>query len=456
MASSAHYRAGEHRILTWPPDAFYMLRRLSSIPLLRSFVGVSGLYMLGIPLLLLANIVLARTLSVADFGTFGFALSLASVLAIPVSGGLPMLLTREVSTYVQRGNWPAYRGLVAEAYRWVMLVSLAIGSAFLTWSVAFGGMPAQYLLAAFVLVPIMGLNTIRTGILRGFGRSFLAETPSQVLQPTLLILGYLVLALLGLTTAANALWWYVAVNVMVFGVASIMLWRVQPLAARTANTERTDKLRWRRALFPFMMISATTLLSTQVAVLIAGFLGQEEVVAYLRVAERGAMFIIISFHVLSSIIGPHMVAAIQSGDIERQREVVAQSSRLMFFTSFPLAICISLMGPQILGLLFGSPYEEMAYLPMVIISVSHVFLTAFGHIGMFLSMGGHERLTLASQVLGLGVNVALCIFLIGPLGAVGAAIGISAGGIASTAMNAFLVKRHFGFIPGMLLRRSYQ
>lgn len=433
-----------------------MLRQLFSAPLLRSFIGVSGLYVMGVPLLLLANIVLARTLSVADFGTFGFALSLASVLAIPVSGGLPMLLTREVSSYAQRGNWTAYRGLVIEAYRWVMLVSLVVSAVFLAWSVGSEGVPAQYLLTAFALVPIMGLNTIRTGILRGFGRSLLAEAPNQLLQPTLLILGYLVLATLGLSSAANALWWYFSVNVMVFGLASIMLWRVQPSAARTTSSDRTDKLRWRRALLPFMMISATTLLSTQAAVLIAGFLGQEEVVAYLRVAERGAMFIIISFHVLSSIIGPHMVAAIQSGEIQRQREVVAQSSRLMFFTSFPLAIIIALIGPQILGLLFGSPYEEKSYLPMVIISVSHVFLTAFGHIGMFLSMGGRERLTLGSQALGLCVNIALCILLIRPLGAVGAAIAVSAGGVVSTVMNVFLVKRYFGFIPGMLLRRSHQ
>lgn len=433
-----------------------MLKQLSSIALLRSFVGVSGLYLLAVPLLLVANIVLARTLSVADFGIFGFALSLATVLAIPVSGGLPMLLTREVAGYAQRDNWPAYRGLVLEAYRWVILVSLAIGLAFLVWNAVFGSMPDQHLLITFLLVPFFGLNAIRNGILKGLGRSLLAEAPSQVLQPTLLILGYLVLAKIGLTSAANALWWYFAVIVMVFGLASIMLWRVQPPAVRAACSDGTDQPRWRRALLPFMMMSATALLSTQVAVLISGFMGQEEVVAYLRVAERGAMFIIIPFHVLSSIIGPHMVAAMRSGDIGQQRDIVRQSSRLMFFTSLPLVIAILLVGAKILDLLFGSPYGEKSYLPMVIVSVTQVISMAFGHIGMLLAMGGRERLTLATQALALCVNIALCILLIGPFGAVGASIGVSAGVMASTMMNVFLVKRHFGFIPGILLRQSDQ
>jgi len=432
-----------------------VLKQFAGIALMRSFVGVSGLYLLGIPLLLVANIVLARTLSVADFGIFGFALSLATVLAIPVSGGLTMLLTREVAGYAQSGNWPAYRGLVMAAYRWVIMASFTIGLAFLVWNAFFGGMPAQHLLITFLMVPLFALNAIRNGILKGLGRPLLAEAPTQVLQPMLMILGYLLLARLGLTSAANALWWYFAVIVTVFGLSSIMLWRVQPPAVREANSDGTDQPRWRRALLPFMMMSATALLSTQVAVLISGFMGQEEVVAYLRVAERGAMLIIIPFHILASIIGPHMVAAITSDDIGKQRDTVRQSSRLMFFTSLPLAIVILLVGAQILGLLFGSPYDEKSYLPMVIVSVTQVFSMAFGHIGMLLTMAGRERLILASQALALCFNIVLCILLIGPFGAVGASIGVSAGVLASTVMNVFLVKRHFGFIPGILLRKTY-
>ena len=100
---------------------------------LRSFLGVSGLFLMGIPMMILANIVLARTISVAEFGTFGFAMAPATVLAIPVAGGLPMLLTREVAAYSQNKDWAAYRGLVVAAYGWVAAMCGLIALGLLGW-----------------------------------------------------------------------------------------------------------------------------------------------------------------------------------------------------------------------------------------------------------------------------------------------------------------------------------
>ena len=105
-------------------------RYFSNNKFLKSFINLSTIFFLGIPLLLLANVVLARTLSVADFGIFSFVLSLASVLAIPVAAGMPMLLTREVANYHKKNNWPAYRGILKVAYSWVVLATIGLGFAF--------------------------------------------------------------------------------------------------------------------------------------------------------------------------------------------------------------------------------------------------------------------------------------------------------------------------------------
>ena len=431
------------------------MKQSLNIKIIQNFVGVSGIYFFSIPLLLLVNIVLTRTLSVSDFGVFSFVLSFTSVLAILVSGGLPMLVTREIATYKQSENWPAYRGLVTAAYRWVVLASFTCALAVLIWNIAFGVLLSQHLIIPLILLPIIGMTAIRNGILKGLCRPLISEAPTQILQPVLLIFGYLIIAYFGKSSATNALWCYFAVIMIVFGLASIILRYVQPAEVGVTYSDMTDQKRWRQALLPFMMISAVALLSTQLAILISGSMGQDEVVAYLRVAERGSMVIMIPFHILSSIIGPHMVAAIRSGNILKQRDIVRQSSRIIFFTSLPSLIVILLFGEQILGLLFGSPYDDKSYLPMVIVSVVQIFSVAFGHIGLLLVMGGHERLTLASQTLALFANFVFCILLIGPFGELGASIGIAIGVIVSTVLNVLLVKRYFGFIPGILLRQSF-
>lgn len=427
-----------------------MSSRFDSALLFRSFLGVAGLYILGVPLLLLANIVLARTLSVGDFGAFGFALSLATVLAVPVSGGLPMLLTREVAGYARKENWSAYRGLAMVAYRWVLLACVAIGLASLTWKTMFGGMTDQQLLIIFLLVPFLGLNAIRNGLLKGLGRPVLAEAPSQVMQPALMILGYLTLAWLGLASATHALWWYLTVVVVVLVAASIMLWRVQPAAARGAARDTSDLPRWRRAFLPFAMISAATVLSTQVAVLLLGFAGMDEAVAQLRVAERGAQLVVFPLHAVNTVVGPYFVRAIKSGDKSELRRVARDSVRFALIAALLVGLILIAFGRSLIGWTFGTPYDEQAYLPMAILIAAQTLMITLGSGGIMLIMSGREKISLVGQVLSMALTVAICGALIGRLGAVGAATGAGFGIVASSLFFYFSARRHLGVSPGLV------
>ena len=426
-----------------------MTRRFDSVALLRSFIGVSGLYLIGIPLSLIANIVLARTLSVTDFGVFGFALSLASVLAVPVSGGLPLLLTREVASYSHKGDWPAYRGLVVMAFRWVGLVSLVIGLGFLVWRILFGGMPEQHLLITILLVPFLGWSGVRGGILRGLGRPILAEAPQQVLQPALLIIGYLTLAWLGLPSATTALWWYLCVVIVLFGVATLMLWLVQPPQVYNVQSDIDDLPRWRRSILPFVMMSAATTLSAQIAVVLLGFYGQEEAVAQMRVAERCAQMVALPLTFINTILGPYFVQAMHSNEAGGLRRIAQQSARLTLAASLPMVLLLIPFGRSLLGWTFGAPYDALSYLPMVILIGAQVLSVALGNGGMLLAMGGHERLTLYSLVLSVVVIMILCTVLIGPYGAVGASIAAGAGIITAKLYVYLAVRRCFAISSGI-------
>jgi O-antigen/teichoic acid export membrane protein len=427
------------------------MKNFNGVALRRSFIGVSGIYALSVLLMLVGNVILARTLTVSDFGTFGLVLTIASVLALPVSGGMPLLVTREVARYTQQDNWPSYRGLVKVAYCWVALIFFGLVPAIFVWGNFAGGLASPQLIIILILVPLLGLNAIRIGVLRGLGRPVVAETLAQVIQPILMITGYLGLAWIGSSSATNALWWYAATLGMVFFLATIAVSSVQHTGVRQANSDLSDFPRWKRSLSPLIVTSAIALLSTQASILISGVLGQEEVVAFLRVAERGAMFIIIPFHVLGSIIGPHMVSALDTNDINKIKDIVRKSSIMMISVSVPTSVVIIYFGESILDKAFGPIYGEQSYLPMLIVSIVQIFSMGFGHIGMLILMSGRENQILISQSIALCVNSVTCILLIGPFGAVGASIGVAAGVAVSTIINVFLVKRQFGFIPGLFV-----
>lgn len=418
--------------------------------LVKSFAGVSGLYAVGVPLLLLSNIILARTLSVEEFGAFGFAISVATVLSIPVSAGLPMLLTREAASYVQDENWPAYRGLKKVALNWVITSSsLVVLGCFAYFSTT--TFEAQRTIAiAICLLPFLGLGAIRSGLLRGLGRPILADGPLQVIQPALLILGYVFLAMNGIASVEHALIWYLVVVIVIFLLGSYLLAQAQSEEVGKAKSEARETARWARSMAPFAMMSAATILGAQAAVLVAGSMGEEEVVAHLRVAERGALLVAIPFHVLNSILGPHIIQALKANSRSAQKRVSRQSSRITFFAALPVLGILAIGGQAALEMLFGAPYAEASFLPMLVLSGTLVAAMSLGHAGLFLNMSGHEGAALVSNLSSLVLTVTLCLYLIPMMGALGAAIAVSTGVIISSLLNMALVRHYLGFTPGMI------
>lgn len=430
------------------------IKEFEGAALRRSFAGISGIYVLGMLLMLVTNVILARTLSVTDFGRFGFVLSLATVLALPAAGGMPLLISREVARYTQQGDWSACKALIKVSYRWVALVSSVLVLGLLTWTTLAGNVAApKEMFLICILVSLLGLDGIRVGVLKGLNRPVLAEALAKIIQPLIMIAGFLTLASLGLGSATNALWWYATTIGIVFFLGTFIWLLVKPTSIKAANCDFSDLPRWRKSLIPLVFMSASTLLVTQAPIIIAGFLGKDEVIAYLRIAERGMMIVVIPAHVLYSIIVPYIVSALNSNEINKVRDVVRQSSSITVFVSVPIAVFMALFGETILAVVFGAPYGDQAFLPMVILSAIQLFSVGFGQIGMLMLNAGREKEVLVSSAIGLSINVGACFVLIKPLGAVGAALGVAAGIGVSTIINVFMVKHHFGFIPGFLLRR---
>ncbi|MBT6123963.1 MAG: oligosaccharide flippase family protein [Halieaceae bacterium] len=84
------------------------------------------MYVLSMPVGLLTSILLARYLGPAAFGQYAFVLSLLALLALPVAGGLPQLLTREVARFSHDERWALYRGVVPAAHGWVLLMAALV------------------------------------------------------------------------------------------------------------------------------------------------------------------------------------------------------------------------------------------------------------------------------------------------------------------------------------------
>lgn len=396
--------------------------------LIKSFLGVGMMKLISIPIGLATSIILARVLGPEKFGQYSFVMALIPLLALPVSGGLPQLLTREVATFVHSRDWSHYKGALRAAHVWVLLISAFILAAFWLAGSGVNLLPTEgkwsLLPIAILAVPLLGLGGVRKGALKGLGKPAYAEIPQQFIQPVLLLMFYVAAAWFGHLDTTNALWGQVAAAGIVFLIASWMFYRVRPVEA--THLAPAFKLgSWGYSLVPFSLLALVSTFNTQIGIVFLGTLSSDEQVAAMRIAERGGQFVMLSLTVVNMVIAPYIVQAYRDGNRNNLQKLAQKSARGAFLLSLPVALALIIGGQKLIGLAFGKDYAPMAYWPVVIIAVGQIVNVFFGSVGHLLSMSGHERLTLVGQVVAVASNIVMSVALIPQYGAVGAALAVS-------------------------------
>ena len=69
---------------------------------IKIFFGLGGQKVFSLLAALVISIVLARVLGPEDYGLYVFVSAFIPLAALPISGGLPQLLTREVAKHTNR------------------------------------------------------------------------------------------------------------------------------------------------------------------------------------------------------------------------------------------------------------------------------------------------------------------------------------------------------------------
>lgn len=424
------------------------ISRLS--PIIRGFAGVAALRLIGIPLAIVANIVLARSLTVAEFGVVAFTISLVTVLAIPVTGGLPMLLLREVAHSAQRGEWSACNSIVSLAHKWVAAMTVLVCIGLLGWWLLTGRTQPMTLIFIGLVLPILGLGAIRGGILRGLGYPILAELPLAVLQPSLLAAGYLIIAALGISSAGNALWSYFAANLVIYVVGVACVQAVQPPGSRGHALEQCDTGRWLWDILSFTLLSASTTIGSQLAILLLGVLGNNEAVAQMSVAQRVAVLVGFPLSFMGAVLGPHLAREIAADDASALRRTLQHAARVSFCASLPLAFMLAAFGEPLLSLIFGQAYGSTSYLPLLILVGAQLGSAALGAPDYLLALSGHEKLSILGQLLGMVLVAVIGFAFIPHYGAVSAAAAAAIGMLTPKLFASRVAWRKIGVRSGVL------
>ncbi len=421
--------------------------------LVRGALGVGGLKLLSLPLTLATSVLLARGLGPEGYGQYVFVMAIISFLALPVGPGLGQLVTREVARYQNDEKWALFRGLIRRAHQWIFLGSIVMGSLLAliasrhaTWAVDDRW---TLLLVAIPMLPLLGLNALRSSTLRGLRHVFFAQLPELLVRPGLhlTIAGSLLLA--GTLNPATAIASQIGGTALAFGVGAWFLLRLKPMEAkRGALTRSYDK--WARSLLPFTLLAAVSNLNSQIGILILGWLGAVKDVAALQIAISASTLVALTLVIVNLVIGPHIARASRGNNKQYLQRLSRNSVRAALAVALPIALVLMVLGEPIVHVVYGESYRNSVMLPLQILVFGQVLNVAFGSVGLLLTMSGFERHTLAGQVIALLVNIIAAVILIPPFGATGAALSIVLGLVTWNVFLAVGVVRKIGIKPGFL------
>jgi O-antigen/teichoic acid export membrane protein len=195
--------------------------------------------------------------------------------------------------------------------------------------------------------------------------------------------------------------------------------------------------------FPMLLISSMHLVMSQTDIIMIGIYMSESDVGLYVVAIKLALLTSFVLNAVNSVVSPKFSLYYHSGDMEALKKTAKDSSKLIFYTTFPILLFLLIFGKYILGI-FGEEFES-AYIILVILIAGQIINVYAGSIDSFLIMTGYQNNFQNILIFGLIINVVLNIILIPIYGLIGAAIATTLSFIIWKILALMLMKREFGF-----------
>lgn len=372
----------------------------------------------------LVGIQLARGLGVEGYGYYGLALAILTIAGIPGELGLAKLVTREVAGAAVRNDG----GAIHNVLRWADRVCWALsGIIFVGIVVAallqFKSQPmlAWGLLLGAPMVPLMALSRIRGGALQGLHYMVRGQIPANLLKPVLMSALLAAVFVAGITLEPSIA---MLLNSLTAAIVLLIshIWLKQRLPQETETQPVTSRWPWLASTVPLALTDGRTLQS-ELTVLFAGLLIAAADVGLLRIAIVTAIVASAPITVLVRVSTPTIARLHAQGDRERLQKFVTYSAYAqtagVALLSLPLLIAPEFM----LHLAFGEGFAPAAN-ALRILCVGQIVNAAFGPNIVLLNMAHQEWRATRAMLIGLVLNIAAVLLLVGRFGIEGAALGL--------------------------------
>ncbi len=378
------------------------------------------------------QVLLVRSLTKNDFGSFAYALSIVSTIGTLITFGLDRGLARFLAVFEERGDKAKFWGTIVLQLCTILGLGLAAVAVFVGFRGWVGGSlvrderVAAVLAVMVLLAPIQAIDQMAGSIFAVFGKSKAIFLRRYIIAPILR------LAIIVLLVAFHGGVYFLAAGYVFAGAFGLAIYGSLMVKLLRSRGLLTPPETGPRVSLPIAEIGAFTLpllasdlmfvvLNTSDVVILKHSAGTAAVASYRAVlpVARLNQLVMNSF---SLLFAPLMARIWTRGDRKALGEAYWQTAAWVAVLSFPLfALTLGLAGP-ITTRLFGHRYADGApYLQLL--GLAYYFNAMLGFNGVTLKMAGRVWLVAGTALTALVFNLAANLLLIPRYGAMGAAWG---------------------------------
>lgn len=387
-------------------------------------IGSLGIKFFGALTSLAVSILLARFLGLRGYGVYVLVLSIITLLTIPLTMGLPLLILRYIPKYELENDKAAIKGLMRKSHLFILLSYLVIALIFVVIYFIFKDQLYRRFVETFamglLLLPILGYSEVGASTIRGLRYIIPGQLPGIFLRSLFLLLGILGYILIFDELTPQAAMATHAISAL-FSYAFIhWILRKKLLHSLRGITPRYETRIWVKESLQFTGNMGVNKLKTRLSTYILAALGGPVYVGLYEVALKGSNMVIFGLTAVNSALGPFISRFYAKDDRSGVQHIITKATRVIFLFALPVALVFIIGGTYIIDLLYGEEFAG-SYLPLVILCLGQLFNAAAGSVALLLKMTGNQKFVLRVNAINTFVNLFVAIPLVMYYNVVGAA-----------------------------------
>jgi len=350
---------------------------------------------------------LARMLGVVNYGYYGLALSIITIVGIPAELGISRVVTREVAAASAVADNGRIFGALHWARRTVLVLSLIMAMLVIAGAYLVGErrpeVPTLALLLGAPMIPLMALARLNGGALQGLHHVVRGQIPANLLRPVFLSIGLFAAYALGIRVGVSEA---MALNSIVAALVAIVAyaWLRQRLPDRTVTEFVPTARRWLASAIPMALTDGMRVLQTELSILLVGIIAAPAAVGLFRVANATATVAAAAVPMVVHVALPVTARLYAEKDRVRLQKAVSAFAFAQFTGVLLLSLPLLIIPATLLGLVFGDDFAPAAT-ALRILAAGQIANAFFGPNAPLLNMTHHEQRVTRAMGIALVLNI---------------------------------------------------